>query len=157
MILEIVFIILLFLGIGLTAAPTLPGLAYMFLVVLVYGLIDKFQTIEPWHMLVFGGMVLLGLLIDYSSGLIGAKFGGANKKSLLFGLAGLVIGLILFPPFGLFLGLFLGIMIGELVQMKDSAQALKAASFSFLGVVGGMILSTILAIAFFVTFLVILF
>ena len=129
----------------------------MFLVVLIYGIIDKFQTLEPWHLLIFGGMVLLGVFIDYASGLIGAKFGGANKQSILFGIVGLVIGLVIFPPFGLFLGLFLGVLVGELVQLKDHAQAFKAASYSFLGVVSGMVLSTLLAIAFFISFLVILF
>lgn len=155
--LEIAFIILLFLGIFLTAIPTIPGMAYMFLVVLIYGIIDKFETLLPWHLLIFGGIVLLGIAVDYTSGLIGAKFGGANKKSIFFGFIGLVIGLVIFPPFGLFLGLFLGVLIGEVIQMKGNAQALKAASYSLLGIVGGTVLSSLLALAFFITFLFIIF
>ena len=130
----------------------------MFLVVLIYGIIDKFQTLELWHLLCLwrhGTPWCADRPTPLGSS--GENVGGANKKSILFGLGGLVIGLIIFPPFGLFLGLFLGVLIGELVQMKDHAQALKAASYSFLGVIGGMILSTILAIAFFITFIVILF
>jgi uncharacterized protein YqgC (DUF456 family) len=70
---------------------------------------------------------------------------------------GLVIGFILFPPFGLFLGLFAGVFVGELLQMKHHSQALKAASYSFMGILTGMIVSILLAIAFFVTFLFIIF
>ncbi len=155
MFLDITFIVLLFLGIFGTAIPTLPGTAYMFLVVLIYGFVDQFEHIEPWHLAIFGAMVILSTVIDYSSGLIGAKFGGASKSSLVFGLCGLVIGLIALPPFGLFLGLFLGVFIGELTQMKHHTQAFKAASYSFLGVVGGTILNVILAMVFFTIFLII--
>ena len=156
MAIDIVFLILLFLGIFITAVPTLPGMAYMFFVVLIYGVVDKFETMQPEHLLIFGGFVLASMIIDYASGLIGAKFGGANKKSLLTGIIGLLVGLVVFPPFGLFIGLFLGVCIGEIIQGKHR-NALKAASYAFLGTLTGMLLSVVLALAFFITFVFIIF
>lgn len=156
MTLEIITIILLFFGIFFSILPIFPGTVYMFLVVLVYGIADHFQTLLPWHLAVFAGMMVLSGLIDYGSGLLGARFGGANKTSLLCGLIGLLVGLILLPPFGLFFGLFLGVLVGELAQMKHHLVALKAASFSLVGAVIGVTLNFLLAVAFFVTFLVII-
>lgn len=155
--LEIIFIALLFLGILLTALPAVPGMLYMFLLVLVYGIINSFETLEPWHFAIFGGLVILAGISDYASGLIGAKVGGANKKSIILGFIGLIIGLIAFPPLGLFIGLFLGVFLAELIQFKDHKKAIKTASFSFLGTISGMITNVVLAIIFFITFLVIIF
>ena len=156
MYIEIIFAILMFLGIILTAIPTTPGMIYMLLIALIYGIVDKFETLEPWHFAIFGGLVITSILADYLSGLIGAKFGGANKKSVLAGFIGMIIGFFSFPPFGLFAGLFLGVLIAELAQMKEHTKALKAASFSLIGIVTGMIVNVTLAIAFFTTFMIII-
>lgn len=157
MTLEIFFAIILFLGIFLTAIPTVPGMLFMFMAVIVYGLMDHFQTLHPWHLAIFGGLMLLAILTDHLSGLIGAKFGGASKWSLLAGLVGMLIGLLFFPPFGLFVGLFLGVFIAEIVQFADHRKALKAASYSFVAILVGMLINVLLAIGMFVGFLVIVF
>lgn len=157
MTLEIIASILLGLGIILTAIPTVPGMLFMFLIVLIYGIADKFETMNPWFLALFGGLVLVAILTDYASGIVGAKFGGASKKSILAGLIGMLIGLVIFPPFGLFIGLFLGVLTAEIIQAKKSKDALKAASYSFIGTLAGMVLNVVLAIAFLVSFLIIVF
>ena len=157
MALEIVIAILLAFGILMTAIPTVPGVGYMFVVTLIYGFIDRFETMDPRWLLLFGGLVVLGIVTDYLSGLLGAKFGGANKKVMLIGLIGMLLGLILFPPFGLFIGLFLGVLIGALVQFQDHRKAFKAASYSFAGIVAGIIFNVLIAIGFFIAFLFIAF
>ena len=155
--LEITFALLLFFGILLTAIPTVPGMLFMLAITIVYGIIDKFETMQPWHFAIFGGLVLLAIATDYLSGLIGAKFGGANKKSLLIGIGGMVIGFIVFPPFGLFVGLFIGVFIAELMQFQNHTKAFKAASYSFLATILGIGFNIVLAIAFLVSFLIIVF
>lgn len=157
MTLEIIFIMLLFLGLLLTCIPTLPGVPIMFGTVFVYALFDNFTHLQAWHLAIFGALALLSIVIDYSSGLIGAKLGGANKTSLLFGLLGLFIGLLAFPPFGAFLGLFVGVFIAELVQFKDKQRALKAASYSLATTVAGALANIALAIGMFIAFLIIIF
>ena len=157
MTIAIIFSILLALGIILTAIPTLPGMLYMFLITLIYAFIDKFETIHPWHLLVFGGIVLAAILSDYVSGLVGAKVGGASKLSLFFGLFGLIVGLIIFPPFGLFIGLFLGVFFAELLQHSDHKKAFKAASYAFLATIFGMGFNILLAVGYLITFLIIVF
>jgi uncharacterized protein YqgC (DUF456 family) len=156
MTLDIVFVILLFLGLLLTCIPTLPGIPVMFGTIFIYGLLDNFTTLQPWHLAVFGALALLSIGIDYSSGLIGAKLGGANKKSLLFGIIGLFLGLVVFPPFGAFMGLFLGVFLAELVQFQDRHKALKAASYSLAATVTGALANIAIAIGCFIGFLIII-
>ena len=157
MTLEVVFTILLLLGVVLSCVPTLPGVPLMFGMIFVYALLDNFQTLELWHLIAFGGLALLSIAIDYSSGLIGAKLGGANKTSVLCGLLGLLIGLIIFPPFGAFMGLFLGVFAAELIQFKDRHKALKAASYSLVTTVIGAVANIAIAVGCFVGFLIIVF
>jgi uncharacterized protein YqgC (DUF456 family) len=128
----------------------------MFGMVFVYGLIDGFETLQFWHLAIFGALALLSIGIDYSSGLIGAKLGGANKTSLLFGILGLFIGLMIFPPFGAFLGLFVGVFIAELLQFNDRRKALKAASYSVATTIIGALANILIAVGIFVAFLVII-
>jgi hypothetical protein len=157
MTIDILFTVLLFLGVMLTCIPTLPGIPVMFGTIFVYALVDGFETLQPWHLAVFGALALLSIAIDYSSGLIGAKLGGASKKALLFGILGLFIGLIAFPPLGAFIGLFLGVFVAELVQFKDHHRALKAASYSLVTTVIGALANVAIAIGCFVGFMIIVF
>ena len=127
----------------------------MFALVFIYGLIDGFQTLTSAHLAIFGALALLSIVIDYSSGLIGAKLGGANKKSVWAGLFGLLLGLVFFPPFGAFMGLFAGVFMSELIQFQDKRKALRAASFSLATTAIGSLLNIAIAVGYFVAFLII--
>lgn len=157
MTLDIVFTILLFLCILLTCIPTLPGVPILFGTIFIYALIDNFEHLQAWHLAVFGALALLSIAIDYASGLIGAKLGGASKQALFFGIIGLFIGLFVFPPLGAFIGLFLGVFLAEIMQLKNHRQALKAASYSLVATVVGAMTNVLIAIACFVGFLIIVY
>lgn len=155
--LEIAFAILIALGIPVTVIPTMPGMLYMLIMSIVYVIVDRGEHMDPWWLALFIGLFLASVASDYLFGLVGAKIGGASKWSILAGLVGMLIGLLWVPPFGLFLGLFTGVFLGELWRMQDTAHALKAAGFSFAGVLAGVVVNVMLAIGFLVSFLVIIF
>lgn len=157
MTIDILFTVLVFLGVMLTCIPTLPGVPIMFGTILIYGIVDKFETLQPWHLAIFGALALLSIFIDYTSGLIGAKLGGASKKALFFGIIGLFIGLIAFPPLGAFAGLFLGVFLAELLQFRNHQKALKAASYSLAATVAGALANVVIAIGSFVGFLIVIY
>jgi uncharacterized protein YqgC (DUF456 family) len=144
-------------GVLAMITPMIPGIPYMFLLTVVYGLIDRFQTFEWWYLLIFLGLVIIASFVDYFAGVLGARYGGASKKSAMFGLGGLIIGMIIFPPFGAFLGLFLGVLIGEIVQFGPKMKALKAAGFSLAGAVVGVVVNFLIALGFFITFAILIF
>lgn len=154
---DILFTVLMCLCVLLTCIPTLPGVPLMFALTFIYGLIDGFETMAAWHLAIFAALALLSIAIDYSSGLIGAKLGGASKKALVFGIVGLFIGLIIFPPLGAFAGLFIGVFIAELFQFRDHHRALKAASYSLVATVTGALANILIAIGSLVGFLIVIY
>lgn len=154
---EIIAAIVLFIGLAMACIPTLPGIPLMFVTTLVYALIDKWTHVQPWHFAVFAGMTLLSVAIDWSAGLIGAKLGGATRKSMLAGFVGLFVGLLMFPPIGAFLGLFVGILLAELWQMRHHMKAIKAAFASLAAAIIGTAANMVIALVYFIMFLVLVF
>lgn len=157
MLFEICTLIFLCLCIFGVFLPMLPGVPLMFMATFVYAFASNFARIEPWHFWIFGGITAASLLIDWSAGLIGAKFGGASRRSLLLGLGGMLVGLVVFPPFGIVAGLFAGVFLGEVARHRTSAQALKSATSSLVATAGGVVINLVLALAFVLTFAVIVF
>lgn len=154
LVLTIIFVILLFPGIFLVLIPLLPVMSYMFAVALIYGLIDSFEHLKLWEFAFLGLLFYLSIMVDYSAGILGAKYAGASRKSMWWGLGGLIVGSILFPPFGGIPGLFLSVFACETYLLKTSKQALKSALGSVAGAVTGVALNLLLAISFFVFFII---
>ena len=48
-------------------------------------------------------------------------------------MAGLIVGLFFFPPWGLIIGPFVGAFVGELMEGSSKGKALKVAMMSFVG------------------------
>lgn len=138
-------------GIAMALVPMLPALTYMFVVALIYAIIDGFHTLTSTELLILFGFVAISFVIDHSAGLIGAKYGGAHTKSLAWGMLGSIIGTFTFPPLGTFIGLFLAILIAEIRYNKPHDKAFKAAGSALLGTMFGVGANVVLAITF-VTF-----
>jgi uncharacterized protein YqgC (DUF456 family) len=79
--------------------------------------------------------VIMGivLLTDYVLPIAGAKKYGASKYGLWGSIAGVILGLFVFPPWGMIFGAFVGACVGELVAGKDSRSALRAGWGVFMG------------------------
>ncbi|OGD65808.1 hypothetical protein A3F08_01815 [Candidatus Berkelbacteria bacterium RIFCSPHIGHO2_12_FULL_36_9] len=100
--------------------PALPGVPLVFLGILIYAFYTNFTIISLSTILLFAGLMILSIIVDYTSGLIGAKKLGATKYGIWGGLIGLLIGLV-FSPFG-FISVILmplvGTITGELIGGK---------------------------------------
>lgn len=134
--------------------PVLPGVPYMWLVAVIYAFATNFAFITGREIGILALIAAVTLVVDYSAGLLGARFGGASRRSTLYGFVGLLLGLVILPPLGSFIGLFVGTVIGELTQLKTKEEALRAGSASLLGAAVGVAINLALAIAFIVTFIV---
>lgn len=141
------------LGIVGSIMPAMPGpiLGFLGMVFLYYG---KPGAISVSSLIVFGAIVVFLILIDYLVPFLGAKFSGASKKGLLGAIVGSLIGVVAFPPLGIFIGAFLGAVLGELIGGKETPQAIKAGVGTLIGSVSMIILQTLfslfLAIYFFI-------
>lgn len=148
-----IFSVLLLPGFAGVFLP-LPSIPYMFGITLVFGFLDQWQHLSYIDLTILGILMLISFAAEYLTGLIGAKYGGAAKISIIFGLLGMLIGLIVFPPFGGIAGLFLGILVSEFIHFNDHIKALKAASGGLIGTLAGMLISLVLAILYVVLFVV---
>lgn len=134
--------------------PVIPGIPYMFLVAVVYGLLSKFKTLTTRELISLGIIALISFIIDYSSGVLGARLGGASKHSITLGFILMLIGTFIFPILGTFIGLFVGVYLGEIIYKSDYPKALKAASSSLIGSAIGVIINFILALIFLASFII---
>ncbi len=148
-----IFTVLLLPGIAGAFLP-IPGLLYMLLVALIFGFIDGFQNILLWELGVLAGIAVLSTINDYLSGILGAKYGGAGKKSVLYGFFGMLVGTFLLPPFGGLLGIFLGILLAEILRHGNKEKAVRAATGSLIGSAIGMAITLVLSIVFIFLFVI---
>ena len=127
----------------------------MFVVSLVFGAIDGFVRLSPVELAILLIITVLSILVDWGAGALGARYGGAHMKSLIWGILGAVIGTFIFFPFGGLIGLFLAIFFSEIYYQPDNAdRAVGAATGALMGTAIGMAVNAILAIMFFAAFIV---
>lgn len=136
--------VLLLAGIVGCFLPVLPGppLAYLGL------LIQQLKSSSPFStrfLIVFLLITVVITLLDYIIPVYGTKKFGGSQYGVWGSTLGLLIGLFL-GPIGIIAGPFIGALIGELIAATDPAQALKAATGSFIGFLAGTFLK--LAVCF---------
>lgn len=140
----LVALILMILGIVGSFLPVLPGPVLSFAGLLVYYIFQEDKLITFGGVLFFGLGMLILVLLDYVLPLVGVKFLGASKKGQWGAVIGALLGIIFFPPLGIFLGALLGAIIGEIYHGKEFPEAIKAA----LGVIAGSVVAMILQVIF---------
>ena len=134
-------IILIIVGIIGSFLPLLPGppIAY------VGFLVQLFREPAPFtteFILVWGGIVVLSLLLDYVIPIWGTKKFGGTK----YGVWGCTIGFLLafwMGPLGVIIGPFIGAFVGELIAGQDSKRSFRAALGSFVGFLLGSFLKLV--------------
>jgi len=139
-------------GLALVFIPAFPALLIMLLVALGFGFVDGFVHLTTGNLAILAGVFALSVVVDQSAGILGARYGGASRRSVFAGFLGMVIGTLLLPPLGGLFGLFIGVGVSELHAHKHHARAFKAAGGSVLGALAGMVLNAVLAAVFIILF-----
>lgn len=146
----IIGIIIIIIGLIGCFVPVLPGppLAYISLVLLQF---RTEATFSLQFMLIMAGIVAAVTLLDYLIPALGAKKWGGSRYGIIGVLVGVVMGIFIFPPFGLLIFPLLGAFAGEVLNGADSNKAFKAAFGTFVGFLIGTILkfSTSVIIAYY--------
>jgi uncharacterized protein YqgC (DUF456 family) len=145
---------LIFMLMGLVGVivPAIPGMPLMMLAAGLYTVFIR--TLPAWANITLLLIGIVSILIDHFSGVLGAKFAGANSRSMLVGIAGMFIGLIVFGLLGAVIGLFIGTLASELMLKQTSRKAVKVAGVGVISVFLGMVINLILGITFLTIFLV---
>ncbi len=141
---EILLWVLLFIGFLISLAglvgcflPIVPGppLSFVALVLMM--------AIKGWNvnLLVIMGIITIAVtVLDYIVPAAGAKKYGATKAGVWGSLIFMLLGMFLFPPWGLFFGAFVGAVAGEMVTGKHGKVALRAGWGVFVGTMWGIVL-----------------
>lgn len=141
-----VAVVLMFVGLVGIMLPAFPGVFWMWIVVLVYCIVDRFVAIGVTTFVLLTLLGLVGATADIWMSMLGARVGGASIASMLFSMLGAAVGAVLgllvggigvFP--GVIVGSFLGVFLNEFRVNRDWKEAGKAT----LGLGVGYTLSTV--------------
>jgi uncharacterized protein len=135
-------IILLLAGLAGCILPALPGPPLSYIALLLLHFTEKHQFSTKF-LIIWLVITALVVVLDYMVPVWGAKKFGASKRGIWGSIIGLLLGLFIFPPFGIILGPFLGAVIGEMTAGKENSAAFKAGFGSFMGFMAGMLLKMI--------------
>lgn len=135
----ILALIVMLVGLIGTVLPVLPGTIVILAAACVYALVEGLHAVGWPTLLVLGVLTLVGTTADIWATSIGAKVGGASGWSVLVGLIGGVVGLVLLNLPGAIAGAILGVLLTEVIRLGDWRQALRAGS----GWVVGWVLSSV--------------
>ena len=95
-----------------------------------------------WSFLLLWGIIAAVVtVLDYLVPAYFTKLTGGSPAATRFALAGMLLGIVFFPPLGMILGAFLGALLGEILYNKTDkgiSGSLKPAFGSFLGFLFGI-------------------
>ena len=126
-------IILLLVGLIGSFLPVVPGPPLSLLGLLSLYFIANVP--ENVLLLVITFVVAVGIsILDYFLPAMGTKKYGGSKYGAYGATAGLILGLVFFPPFGFIIGPFVGAFLAEIILNKiKTKNALNSALGSFMG------------------------
>jgi uncharacterized protein YqgC (DUF456 family) len=129
-------------GIVSLVLPVIPGVAVIYLGIMIVAWADDFTRIGPTMLMIMLGLMLVAMLADNVASMFGARRAGASG----WGVAGAGIGAIVGIPFGL-IGLILGPAIGaltlEFLRDPDARRAARAGVGGLFGFVLGVIAKSV--------------
>ncbi len=141
-------LLVMFIGMIGNLIPGVPGTSLIFTAGLIHQLYFGDSGGIGWFWIfALGVLMIASFLIDYVASLLGAKTLGATWRGMLGAFVGIILGLILFPPFGLIIGPFVGAIVFEWAFGREIREASKAGVGAVVGVLLGMFGSAICGMA----------
>jgi len=118
--------------------PVIPGppLSFFSLIILSYA--KNWEPFGVTFLIIMAGLTVLATILDYVVPAIGAKRYGASKAGIWGSIIGMILGLFIFPPWGVLVGAILGAFAGELAGGKKGGKALRASWGVFVGNIMGV-------------------
>lgn len=120
--------------------PFIPGLPLSYLALILLSFEYKWEPFSTPFLILMGVIVLTVTALDFIVPKRTVKKYGASRPGVLGSLIGMILGNIIFPPYGLVFGSFIGAISGELISSKNEKSALKAGAGVFTGTILGIML-----------------
>ncbi len=144
-------LIIAILGVVGCIFPLIPGPPLSFLAIVLLSISSKWEAFSLAFLIISGVLAFVITIGDYFFSSLGAKRYGASKAGVWGSVAGMIIGAVLFPPWGFFPGAIAGTLAGELISGKKGKEVLRAGW----GVMLGTLFGTIMKLAYSIVILII--
>lgn len=138
-VIDVIALIMAIAGILGCVLPAIPGPPLTYASLLLMYLADNPNgEITGKFLIIWLAVVVAVTVLDYLLQPYFTKITGGSKLAVRYSIAGMVAGMIFFPPFGIIAGSFIGALIAEfLVNKKPLQSSLLAAFGAFLGFIFG--------------------
>lgn len=140
-------VLLMLAGLVGTFVPMIPGSALIFLGALVHwAAFGSAAGVGPVTLVGLFFLMVLGQVLDFLSGSMGAKYFGATRWGIWGGIVGAIVGLFFGLP-GLILGPVLGVLLAEIfLGRQPFAPAARSTWGTLLGSAVGLMIKAVLAL-----------
>ena len=125
-------------GVAALVLPMIPGVAVIYLGILIIAWADDFTRIGPVMLFVMLGLMMVALIADNVAGIFGARRAGASGWGVFGAGVGAVVGIFFGLP-GVILGPAAGALAFEYFRNPDARKAVRAGLGGLLGFVLGVI------------------
>lgn len=109
----------------------------LFLALIILSYAKNWEPFSSTFLIIMAGLTILVTILDYVVPAGGAKKYGASKSGVVGAMAGMLIGVFMFPPWGMIMGALIGAFAGELLAGKEGRKALQAGFGVFVGIMVG--------------------
>lgn len=151
----ILCLLLLILGFIGSFTPALPGSLLSGLGVVIYWWSTGYQQPGTLFVGIAVFLSILGLLLDWFSGAITARIGGASDKtSLMAGIAGIIGFVFLGGPVGVLIAVAGTVFLREYLVSGDMSKAKKAGIYSAIGFLSSMFMQALITLVILIGFLI---
>ena len=131
-------LLLAFIGLAGCILPVIPGPPVSFLSLIVLSFAKNWEPFSTPFLVVMAVVSITLTIMDYVVPVASARKFGASKPGMWGSISGMVAGLLVFPPWGVFLGAFAGAIIGELLAGKKGQKPLRVGWGVFIGTMNGI-------------------
>lgn len=135
---------LIALGIAGTVLPALPGTVFVLGGIVLGAWIDDFTRVGWVTLTVVAVLAVIAWVMDYVSGVLGARKVGASRQAVIGAALGTVAG-IFFGFIGVLFLPLVGAAVGEFIARRHHGQALRVGVATWLGLMVGMVAKVVLA------------
>ena len=142
-ILIILAFICLIIGIVGCIVPGIAGPPFSYASLILLSIAKRWEPFSAKFLIIMAIITIIVTGLDYILPAAGAKKYGASKLGFWGAVVGMILGILFFPPLGMIIGAFIVAVLGELLQGKQSYEALKAGWGVFMGVMLAVLLKLI--------------
>jgi hypothetical protein len=131
-------------GLAGSVVPVLPGIPMVFGGIWLAAAVDGYRHLGVWWLLIIGAIGLLGVIVDFVAGAMGANRVGASARALWGAAIGTIVGMFFGIP-GLLFGPFIGAIAGELSSGNSVLRSAHVGVGTWLGLLVGTVLKLVLS------------